>query len=199
MINIAIFASGSGTNAERLFEKFRNHPRGWVVVLLTNNPQAGAIARADRFGVPVVVFTKQDLAATEPVLTHLREHAVDLVVLAGFLLKIPSKLIAAYPDRIVNLHPALLPAYGGKGMYGHHVHEAVVAAGETETGISIHYVNEHYDEGRLIRQVRCAIEPDDSPEDVAARVHRLEHQHYPEVVAELVNELAQKAQSGSLD
>ncbi len=199
MINLAIFASGSGTNAERLFEKFRNHPRGRVVVLLTNNPQAGAIARADRFGVPVVVFTKQVLAATEPVLTHLREHAVDLVVLAGFLLKIPSKLTAAYPDRIVNLHPALLPAYGGKGMYGRHVHEAVVAAGETETGISIHYVNEHYDEGRLIRQVRCAIEPGDSSEDVAARVHRLEHQHYPEVVEALVNELAQKAQSGSLD
>ena len=193
MINIAIFASGSGTNAERLFEKFARHPRGRVVALLTNNSLAGAIDRAHRFEVPVVVFTKQDLIATDVVLAHLKEHDVDMIVLAGFLLKIPFKLIAAYPDRIVNLHPALLPAYGGKGMYGRHVHEAVVAAGETETGISIHYVNEHYDEGRLIRQVRCAVLPADSAEDVAARVHRLEHQHYPEVVEELVNGLARKA------
>ncbi len=193
MINLAIFASGSGTNAERLFEKFAQHPRGRVAVLLTNNPRAGAIARADRFGVPVVVFTKQDLSDTDAVLAHLRAQSVDLIVLAGFLLKIPPKLIADYPDRIVNLHPALLPAYGGAGMYGQRVHEAVVAAGETETGISIHYVNEHYDEGRLIRQVRCAVLPTDRPEDVAARVHRLEHQYYPEVVEELVDKLTRKA------
>ena len=192
MINLAIFASGSGTNAERLFEKFIRHPRGRVVVLLTNNPRAGAIARAERFGVPVVVFDKQDLANTGAVLTHLRAHSVDLIVLAGFLLKIPPELTQAYPDRIINIHPALLPAYGGKGMYGRHVHEAVVAAGETETGISIHYVNEHYDEGRLIRQERCPVLPEDSPEDVAARVHHLEHQYYPEVVAELVDALVRR-------
>ena len=192
MINLAIFASGSGTNAERLFEKFARHPRGRVAVLLTNNPQAGVIARADRFGIPVAVFTKQELATTEALLTTLQAYAVDLIVLAGFLLKISPKLVQAYPGRIINLHPALLPAYGGKGMYGRHVHEAVVAAEETETGISIHYVNEHYDEGRLIRQVRCAVLPADSAEDVAARVRRLEHQHYPEVVEELVNRLAQK-------
>lgn len=186
MINIAIFASGSGTNAERLFEKFAQHPQGRVAVLLTNNPQAGVIARAECFGVPVVVFTKQDLTTTDAVLTHLQEHAVDLVVLAGFLLKIPPKLIHAYPDRIVNLHPALLPAYGGKGMYGRHVHEAVVAAGDTKSGISIHYVNEHYDEGRMLLQVSCPVDPGDSPEDVATKVHRLEHQYYPEVVEELV-------------
>lgn len=191
MINIAIFASGSGTNAERLFEKFAQHPRGRVAVLLTNNAQAGVIARAERFGVPVVVFTKQNLAVTDPVLTHLQKHSVDLIVLAGFLLLIPPKLVQAYPDRIVNIHPALLPAYGGAGMYGRHVHEAVVAAGETETGISIHYVNEHYDEGRMIRQERCPVLPTDRPEDVAARVHRLEHQYYPEVVEELVDALAQ--------
>lgn len=192
MINIAIFASGSGTNAERLFEKFARHPRGRVAVLLTNNPKAGVIARAERFGVPVVVFTKQDLASVDAVLAQLQKHSVDLIVLAGFLLKIPPKLIQTYSDRIVNLHPALLPAYGGAGMYGRHVHEAVVAAGETETGISIHYVNEHYDEGRLIRQVRCAVLPTDRPEDVATRVHRLEHAHYPEVVEELVAGLARK-------
>ncbi len=192
MINIAIFASGSGTNAERLFDKFQDHPRGRVTVLLTNNPRAGATVRAERFGVPVVVFAKQHLTDTDAVLHCLREYSVDLIVLAGFLLKIPPTLIAAYPDRIVNLHPALLPAYGGKGMYGRHVHEAVVAAGETETGISIHYVNEHYDEGRLIRQKRCAVRPADSPEDVAAKVRRLEHEHYPEVVAALVDGLAQQ-------
>ncbi len=190
MINIAIFASGSGTNAERLFEKFARHPRGRVAALLTNKSQAGVIARAERFGVPVIVFTKQELASTDAVLAHLAQHSVHLIVLAGFLLKIPPKLIQAYPDRIINIHPALLPAYGGAGMYGQRVHEAVVAAGETETGISIHYVNEHYDEGRIIRQERCAVLPTDRPEDVAARVHRLEHQHYPEVVAELVDRLA---------
>lgn len=192
MINLAVFASGSGTNAERLFEKFARHPRGQVAVLLTNNPRAGVVVRAKRFEVPVVVFTKQDLADTNAVLAHLQAHSVDLIVLAGFLLQVPPKLVAAYPDRIVNIHPALLPAYGGKGMYGRHVHESVVAAGDTETGISIHYVNEHYDEGRLIWQVRCAVLPTDDPEDVAARVHRLEHQHYPAVIAALVDELARK-------
>lgn len=192
MINIAIFASGSGTNAERLFEKFAQHPRGRVAVLLTNNPKAGVIGRAERFGVPVIVFTKQDLSNTDAMLAHLQKHSVNLIVLAGFLLKIPPKLIQAYPDRIVNIHPALLPAYGGAGMYGKHVHEAVVAAGESESGISIHYVNEHYDEGRLIRQVRCPVLPTDRPEDVAARVHRLEHAHYPEVVEELIEKLARK-------
>lgn len=190
MTNIAIFASGSGTNAEQLLEKFARHPQGRVAVVLTNNPRAGVIARAERFDVPTVVFNRHDLAATEPVLVHLQEHAVDLVVLAGFLLKIPPKLIQAYSDRIINIHPALLPAYGGAGMYGRHVHEAVVAAGETESGISIHYVNEHYDEGRMIRQVRCAVLSDDSPEDVAAKVRHLEHQHYPEVVEKLVEKMA---------
>lgn len=188
MINIAVFASGSGTNAERLFEKFAHHPRGRVALLLTNKPQAGVITRAKRFGVPVTVFTKQELVSADTVLAQLTRHSVELIVLAGFLLKVPPKLIQAYPDRIVNIHPALLPAYGGAGMYGKRVHEAVVAAGETETGISIHYVNEHYDEGRIIRQERCAVLPTDSPEDVAARVLRLEHQHYPEVIEELVVE-----------
>jgi phosphoribosylglycinamide formyltransferase-1 len=190
MINIAIFASGSGTNAERLFEHFAQHPRGRVAVVLTNNPRAGVIARAERFGIPVVIFTKQELVSADTVLSHLAQHSVDLIVLAGFLLMIPPKLIQAYHDRIVNIHPALLPAYGGAGMYGRHVHEAVVAARETETGISIHYVNEHYDEGQIIRQERCTILPSDRPEDVADRVLRLEHQHYPEVVAEIVDRLA---------
>ena len=190
MKNIAIFASGSGTNAEQLFEKFRHHPRGRVVLLLTNNPRAGALVRAKKFNVSAHLFSKEDLRSVDPVLQVLQEHDVDLIVLAGFLLKVPKRMIQAFPDRIVNIHPALLPAYGGKGMYGARVHEAVVAAGEPETGISIHYVNEHYDEGRLIRQARCPVAPDDTPDDVAAKVHQLEHKHYPEVVEELVRALA---------
>ena len=186
MKNIAIFASGSGTNAEKLFEKFRHHPQARVALLLTNNPQAGAIRRAEKFSVPVEVFTKTTLQTTDQVVTTLQNQAIDFVVLAGFMLKVPENLIRAFPNRIINIHPALLPAYGGKGMYGKHVHEAVVAAGETETGISIHYVNEHYDEGRMILQVSCPISPGDRPEDVAAKVHRLEHQYYPDVVEELV-------------
>ena len=186
MKNIAVFASGSGTNAEKLFEKFRDHPRARVALLLTNNPKAGALARARKFGVPTEVFSKNALQTTDQMLTTLQNNRIDLIVLAGFMLKVPENLIRAFPDRIINIHPALLPAYGGKGMYGSHVHEAVVAAGERETGISIHYVNEHYDEGRLIRQVSCPVAPDDTAEDVAAKVHRLEHQYYPEVVEELV-------------
>ena len=189
MKNIAIFASGSGTNAEKLFEKFQNHPRGRVALLLTNNPKAGVLARAEKFGVPTEVFDRNSLRTSDRVLTILQAHAVDLIVLAGFMLKIPKNLIRAFPDRIINIHPALLPAYGGKGMYGSHVHEAVVAAGEATTGISIHYVNEHYDEGRMILQVSCPVAPDDTAEDVAIKVHQLEHQYYPKVVEELVDSL----------
>ena len=189
MKNIAVFASGSGTNAEKLFEKFQNHPRARVALLLTNNPKAGVLARAERFGVPAEVFRRSTLEGTDQVLTTLQAHTIDLIVLAGFMLKVPENLIQAFPNRIVNIHPALLPAYGGKGMYGSHVHKAVVAAGEKETGISIHYVNEHYDEGRIILQVSCPVAPDDTADDVANKVHRLEHQYYPEVVEELVDSL----------
>lgn len=186
MKNIAIFASGSGTNAEKLLERFQNHPQAQVALVLTNNSKAGVITRAERFGIPVEVFSRQTLHTTDQVLITLQHHAIDFIVLAGFMLKIPENLTKAFPDRIVNIHPALLPAYGGVGMYGRHVHEAVVAAGETQTGISIHYVNEHYDEGRMILQVSCPVAPDDTPEDVAAKVQQLEHRYYPEVVAELI-------------
>ena len=189
MKNIAVFASGSGTNAEKLFEKFQAHPQAQVALLLTNNPKAGVLARAEKFGVPTEVFSKGTLHTTGQIVRLLQNHAVDLIVLAGFMLKVPENLIRAFPDRIVNIHPALLPAYGGRGMYGSHVHEAVVAAREQETGISIHYVNEHYDEGRMILQVRCPVAPDDTAEEVATKVHRLEHQYYPEVVEKMVHSL----------
>ena len=189
MINIAIFASGSGTNAEKLFAKFQNHPQARVALLLTNNPKANVLARAERYGVPAEIFSRNTLYTTDQVLVTLQDHAIDFIVLAGFMLKVPSPIIRAFPDRIVNIHPALLPAYGGKGMYGAHVHEAVVAAGEQQTGISIHYVNEHYDEGRMILQVSCPVEAHDTAEDVAEKVHRLEHQYYPEVVEEIIASL----------
>ena len=189
MKNIAVFASGNGTNAEKLFEKFQDHPQGRISRLLSNNPKAGVLARAERFGIPTEVFSRKILQTTDQILTILQDNEIDLIVLAGFMLMVPENLIRAFPDRIVNVHPALLPAYGGKGMYGSHVHEAVVAAGERETGISIHYVNEHYDEGRMILQVSCPIAPGDTAEDVANKVHQLEHQYYPEVVEELVRSL----------
>ena len=189
MINIAIFASGSGTNAEKLFAKFQNHPQARVALLLTNNPKANVLARAERYGVPAEIFSRNTLYTTDQVLVTLQDHAIDFIVLAGFMLKVPSPIIRAFPDRIVNIHPALLPAYGGKGMYGAHVHEAVVAAGEQQTGISIHYVNEHSDEGRMILQVSCPVEAHDTAEDVAEKVHRLEHQYYPEVVEEIIASL----------
>ena len=185
MKKIAVFASGSGTNAEKLFEKFQHHPEVRVALLLTNNPRAGAIARAERFGIPVEVFSKDTLENTDQIISSLKQEEVNLIVLAGFMIKIPEHLIRAFPDRIINIHPALLPAYGGAGMYGRYVHEAVVAAGEAQTGISIHYVNEHYDEGRIILQVSCPIAPTDSLTNVAAKVQQLEHQYYPEVVEEI--------------
>lgn len=192
MINIAIFASGSGTNAEKLFEKFQNHPKARVALLFTNNPEAGVLARAEKFGVPTEIFSRTTFQNTERVLTTLQDQSIDFIVLAGFMLKVPENIIRAFPDRIVNIHPALLPAYGGKGMYGAHVHEAVVAAGEQQTGISIHYVNEHYDEGRMIRQVSCPIAPHDTAEEVAEKVHRLEHRYYPEVVEEIIASLPKR-------
>ena len=185
MKKIAVFASGSGTNAEKLFEKFQHHPEVRVALLLTNNPRAGSIARAEKFGIPVEVFSKDTLENTDQIVSSLEQKEINLIVLAGFMIKIPEHLIHAFPDRIINIHPALLPAYGGAGMYGRYVHEAVVAAGEAQTGISIHYVNEHYDEGRIILQVSCSIAPTDSPTDVAAKVQQLEHQYYPEVVEEI--------------
>ncbi|WKN33503.1 phosphoribosylglycinamide formyltransferase [Porifericola rhodea] len=189
MKNIAVFASGSGTNAEKIFEKFQNHPEARVKLLLSNNPKAGVIARAAKYNIEVCVFDRSILTQTQDILNTLQEQNIDLIVLAGFLLKIPDNLLKAYPDRIVNIHPALLPKYGGKGMYGINVHKAVVAAQEKQSGISIHLCNENYDEGKMILQVSCELTEEDSPTDVAAKVQQLEHKYYPEVVEELVRQL----------
>ena len=172
MKNIAIFASGSGSNAENLIRYFSAHPQGTVRLVLSNKAEAGAIERAARLGVESMVFDRDIFYNSEQV----------LALLAGFLWLVPDYLIAAYPDRIVNIHPALLPKYGGKGMYGDRVHQAVVEAGEKESGITIHRVNSQYDSGDIIAQHRVPLAPDDTPQEVAAKVHALEYEYYPQAV-----------------
>jgi len=182
MHRIAIFASGSGTNAERIAEYFSGSAEVSVALVLTNHPQAGVIARAARLGIPAVVFGRGDFSMEGEVGEALRRFRIDFLVLAGFLWLVPADMLAAYPGRILNIHPALLPKYGGRGMYGMRVHEAVIAAGESESGITIHYVNDRYDEGATVFQARCPVGPGDTPESLANRVHALEYLHYPEVI-----------------
>jgi phosphoribosylglycinamide formyltransferase 1 len=185
---LAIFASGSGSNAEKIAEYFKNHPNIEISLILSNNPQAGVIARARKFQIPVVLFDKKTFYDTKRIVELLQNQHIDLVVLAGFMMLIPEAMVQAFPNKIINIHPALLPKYGGKGMYGHFVHEAVVAAQESESGITIHYVNEHYDEGTIIFQASCPVSPSDTPEDVAKKVQVLEHQHFPEVVEQVLEQ-----------
>lgn len=186
-MNIMIFASGSGTNAENIIKHFRNSGLAKVVYVLTNNPEAGVIARAEKFNVPVKTFSKAEMKS-EQFLTFLIENA-DFIVLAGFLLMIPKAIISEFEGRMINVHPALLPNYGGKGMYGMRVHNAVVENREKESGITIHYVNEHYDEGAIIFQKSVTVNDSDSPEDVAAKIHTLEQENFPIVIENLLKEL----------
>jgi phosphoribosylglycinamide formyltransferase-1 len=185
-IRIAIFASGSGTNAEEIFNYFKSSTSVEVVGLLSNNPEAYALQRAKNHGVAVYTFTRGQFRDTIEVIDWLKEKQVTHIVLAGFMWLIPQYLVRAYPDKIINIHPALLPKFGGKGMYGMHVHEAVKAAGETQTGITIHLVNEKYDEGKILFQASCAVSSEDSSADIANKVHQLEHAHYPRVIGEWV-------------
>ena len=191
MKRIILFASGSGSNAEKIATYFAGNADVDVSFLLTNNPKAGVIDRARRgfdneLHVPVLLFDRPTFYHTDRITQFLLRQQTDLIVLAGFMWLMPADLVRAFPNRIINIHPALLPKFGGKGMYGHFVHEAVVAAGETESGITIHYVNERYDEGQFIFQARCPVLPTDTPEDVARNVQALEHAHYPRVVAEVL-------------
>lgn len=179
---IAVLASGSGTNAEAIFNYFRNHPLIEVVLLLCNNSEAQVLSRAEKFDIPVRLVSKKEFNNESFMLELLNSAEITHFVLAGFLWLIPAYLIRAFPDRIVNIHPSLLPKYGGKGMYGMKVHEAVKQAGEIETGITIHLVNEKYDEGRVLFQQTCAVADSDSPEQVARKVHQLEHNSYPKVI-----------------
>jgi phosphoribosylglycinamide formyltransferase-1 len=193
MKRIAIFASGSGSNAENIAHYFAYSTEVQVSLILTNNPKAGVIQRARKLNIPVVVFDRKTFYESNRILELLGNQKIDLIVLAGFMMLIPASLVAAYPSRMVNIHPALLPKYGGKGMYGHFVHEAVVAAGETESGITIHFVNEFYDEGNIIAQFSCELSSSDSPEDVAVKVQKLEHTHFPKIVDQVLTGLDGKS------
>lgn len=187
MTRIAIFASGSGSNAEEITKYFNNVEGVTVSLILTNNPNAYVLERADRLGVPSVVFSKRELVETDIVINKLKEHKIDFIVLAGFLLLVPVNLVEAFPERIINIHPALLPKYGGKGMYGDKVHQAVRNAGEAESGITIHFVNSKYDEGQIIFQATCPVTEEDTPETIAHKVHKLEYQHYPQVIERVIH------------
>jgi len=189
MKNIAIFASGSGTNAENLISFFRTSPVGEVRIVLSNRPEAGVLERAQSLDVETFVFSREQFYNTEDVLGILLERNIDFIVLAGFLWLVPDYLLLAFENKIVNIHPALLPKFGGKGMYGSHVHRAVIEAGEAESGISIHYVNSRYDEGDIIFQARCGVDAHDTPESLAVKVHELEYKYFPSVVEDLLKEL----------
>jgi len=178
---IAIFASGSGSNAEEIMKYFNDHPSIEVTLLLTNNPNAYAIERAKKYSVLHKVFTKQDLE-NENVVEWLRAAGITHIALAGFLWLVPLNLLKAFPNKIVNIHPALLPKYGGKGMYGIKVHEAVKVNGDTRTGVTIHVVNTEYDEGKILAQKTVEIESTDSAQDIANKVHELEYRYYPAVI-----------------
>ena len=185
--NVALFASGNGTNVQRICDYFRGHSSIHPAVLVCNNPKAYVLERAKHLSLPVVIASPAQLKDPEFMLPVLRQYNITHIVLAGFLCLIPSYLVDAYPNRIVNIHPALLPKFGGKGMYGHHVHEAVKAAGETETGITIHYVSNVCDGGEIIAQFKTQLAPEDTPEDIEAKVHVLEQQHFPEVIKEVID------------
>ena len=180
-VTIAIFASGTGTNTARIIEYFKKHSYIHVGMVVTNNPQAGVIQVAENAGIPLMVINKDSFQ--NPVfIEHLQEKNIHWIILAGFLWKIPPALIKAFPDRILNIHPALLPRFGGHGMYGARVHEAVLKQGEKNSGITIHYVDEVYDNGKIIHQSTCEVSEKDDPASLAARVHALEHEHYPAVI-----------------
>lgn len=187
--NIAIFASGSGTNAEQIMKHFKDHAAARVKLVISNNSDAFVLERAKKFRVETRVFNRKKLNETTEVDDTLDQNQIDFIVLAGFMLLFPVRLVKKYMNRIVNIHPALLPKYGGKGMYGAFVHEAVVKNKDKESGISIHWVNEVYDEGQIIFQAKCEVNPSDTPESVAAKVHQLEYEYYPKVIEELVNKL----------
>jgi len=189
MRNIAIFASGSGTNAENLIRFFRTSPFGEVRLVLTNRPEAGVIQRAQSNDIECIVFNRQQFYETNEVVDLLVERGIEFIALAGFLWLVPDKLLELFDNKIVNIHPALLPKYGGKGMYGHFVHEAVISNAEEESGITIHYVNNRYDEGDVIRQARCKVESDDTPHTLASKIHALEYEHFPKAVEALLKNL----------
>lgn len=186
MINIAIFASGSGSNAENICRYFQNNEQIKIASIISNKKDAYVLKRAERFDIPFAFFSKICFETTSHVIDYLKEEKIDFIVLAGFLLKVPDNILQAYPDMIINIHPALLPKFGGKGMYGDNVHRAVKEAGETESGITIHYVNENYDEGAVIFQAKCEVAQNDTSDSIAHKVHELEYKYFPKVIETVV-------------
>lgn len=187
-VNIAIFASGSGSNCENLIQYFQHSDSVNCALVVSNKPDAYALVRAGRLNVPTAVVNKTQLNNPEEMLPLLHKYHINFIVLAGFLPLIPNYLVEAYPHRIINLHPALLPKFGGKGMWGHHVHEAVKAAGETETGMTVHYVSPVCDAGEIIAQYRVAISTNDSVDDIAEKEHKLEMDYFPQVVEKILSD-----------
>ncbi len=183
---LVILASGNGSNAEQIITHFRRNGLAEVSLVVTNNPRAGVLERCRRLDVPTMVANRDDFYVNQVVLQRLKLEKPDLVVLAGFLWLIPAEIIQAFRNRIINIHPALLPKYGGKGMYGHHVHEAVIAANESKSGITIHYVNEKYDEGSTIFQAEVPLEKGETPDSLAQKIHLLEYQHFPEIIESIL-------------
>jgi len=186
---IAIFASGSGSNAQKILEYFKDNKFAEVSIILSNNPDAYVLQRADNFETPTHVFDREDFYKTDHVVELLKNLQIDFIVLAGFLWLIPSNLLHEFPNRIINIHPALLPSFGGKGMYGDRVHQAVLEAKEEESGITIHYVNEKFDEGEIIYQAKYKIEPEDNVELIRFKGQQLEHLHYPKIIENIIREL----------
>lgn len=186
---IAIFASGSGSNAQKIMEHFKKHPEAEVALVLTNNPDAYVLQRADNFEIPSHIFDRFEFYQTDHVINLLKNLQIDIIVLAGFLWLVPQNLLKAFPNKIINIHPALLPKYGGKGMYGDYVHKAVLANGDEESGITIHFVNENFDEGEIIHQSRFRIEKGDDLEMIKFKGQQLEHLHYPKVVEQLLKKM----------
>ena len=188
MINIAIFVSGSGTNCENLIKYFATSERYRCALVVSNKPDAFALTRAERLGVPTAVTPKPQLNDEAVMLPLLRQYDIQFIILAGFLPLVPNFLIDAFPRRIINIHPALLPKYGGKGMWGHHVHEAVKEAGETETGMTVHWVTPVCDSGEIIAQYKVALSPEDTADDIAEKEHQLEMTYFPKVVEQALDE-----------
>ncbi|MDR2292443.1 MAG: phosphoribosylglycinamide formyltransferase [Prevotellaceae bacterium] len=187
--NIAVFASGSGTNAENIIKYFENNENGKVKILFCNIPNAYVLRRASNLGVASLIFSKDDFYRSNKIIDKLLCDEIDLIVLAGFLWLVPESIIHLYNNRIINIHPALLPNYGGKGMYGNNVHKAVIADGKNESGITIHYVNKNYDDGDIIFQAKCDVLNADTPESLAQKVHALEYEYYPKIIESVLMRL----------
>ena len=186
-VHVAVFASGAGSNTQKIVDYFRNHNSIKISLIVCNKPEAGVLHIADKENIPALLINREKFFNDDAYLDVLKKTKIDFIVLAGFLWKIPLLLIQAYPYKIINIHPALLPEHGGKNMYGNHVHEAVIASGSKESGITIHYVDEHYDNGDILFQAKCTVDENETPETLAQKIHLLEYENYPPIIEGVIN------------